>query len=84
MLVGVQKLGYAIPVGLAYIVLDAIGFDAKLGAANTPDAIDGLVLLFLLPPIIAALIAAWLAKGWTIDRDEQQRIITELEGKRAS
>ena len=83
-LVGVQKLGYAIPVGLAYIVLDAIGFDAKLGAGNTPDAIDGLVLLFLLPPIIAALIAAWLAKGWTIDRDEQQRIISELEGKRAS
>lgn len=77
-LVGVQKIGYAIPVGLAYIVLDLVGFDAKLGAANTPSAIDGLVLLFLLPPVISALGAAWLARGWTIDRDEQQRIVSAL------
>jgi Na+/melibiose symporter-like transporter len=83
-LVGVQKLGYAIPVGLAYIVLDAIGFDARLGSANSQSAIDGLVLLFLVPPIVAALIAAWLAKGWTIDRTAQQRIIAELEGKNAT
>jgi Na+/melibiose symporter-like transporter len=83
-LVGVQKLGYAIPVGLSYIVLDAIGFDARLGTANTASAIDGLVLLFLVPPIVAALIAAWLARGWTIDRAEQQRIITELEGRNAA
>ena len=77
-LVGVQKLGYAIPVGLAYVVLDMVGFDAKLGAANTPFAIDGLMLLFLVPPIVTALAAAWLARGWTIDRSEQQRIVAEL------
>jgi glycoside/pentoside/hexuronide:cation symporter, GPH family len=80
-LVGVQKIGYAIPVGLAYIVLDLVGFDAKLGVGNTQSAIDGLVLLFLLPPTICALGAAWLAKGWTIDRAAQQRIIAELHGK---
>jgi glycoside/pentoside/hexuronide:cation symporter, GPH family len=80
-LVGVQKIGYAIPVGLAYIVLDMVGFDAKLGVGNTQSAIDGLVLLFLLPPTICALGAAWLAKGWTIDRAAQQRIIAELHGK---
>jgi glycoside/pentoside/hexuronide:cation symporter, GPH family len=80
-LVGVQKIGFAIPVGLAYIVLDAVGFDAKLGAANTQSAIDGLVLLFLVPPVISALGASWLARGWTIDRDAQQRIIAELHGR---
>ncbi len=80
-LVGVQKLGYAIPVGLAYIVLDMVGFDAKLGTANTPQAIDGLVLLFLIPPILAALAAAWLARGWTIDRAAQARIIAALDSK---
>lgn len=82
-LVGVQKLGYAIPVGLAYIVLDAVGFDARLGTANTAGAIDGLVLLFLLPPILSALTAAWLARGWTIGQDEQQRIIAQLAGDAA-
>ncbi|WP_353215970.1 MFS transporter [Sandarakinorhabdus sp.] len=80
-LVGVQKLGYAIPVGLAYIVLDMVGFDAKLGAANTPAAIDGLVMLFLVPPVSTALIAAWLARGWTIDRAAQQQIIAELQSR---
>ena len=80
-LVGVQKIGYAIPVGLAYIVLDAVGFDAKLGSANTQSAIDGLVLLFLVPPVISALGAAWLARGWTIDRAAQARIIAELHGR---
>ncbi|MBU6166402.1 MAG: MFS transporter [Alphaproteobacteria bacterium] len=78
-LVGVQKIGYAIPVGLAYIVLDAVGFDARLGAANSAGAIDGLVNLFLLPPIIAAAGAAWLAWGWTIDRQAQERIMAELK-----
>jgi glycoside/pentoside/hexuronide:cation symporter, GPH family len=79
-LVGVQKLGYAIPVGLAYAVLDAVGFDAKLGAANTQSAIDGLVMLFLVPPVVSAVGAAWLARGWTIDRAAQQQIIAELHG----
>ncbi len=83
-LVGVQKLGYAIPVGFAYLVLDMIGFDAKLGAENSAGAIDGLVLLFLVPPVLAALAAALLAKGWSIDADEQQRIITALESKGAT
>jgi Na+/melibiose symporter-like transporter len=77
-LVGVQKIGYAIPVGLAYIVLDLVGFDARLGAGNTQSAIDGLVLLFLLPPVISALGSAWLARGWTIDQNEQQRIVSAL------
>ena len=80
-LVAVQKIGYAIPVGLAYVVLDIVGFDAKLGSANTPVAIDGLVLLFLVPPVVSAVLAAWLARGWTIDRAEQQRIIAALQAK---
>jgi Na+/melibiose symporter-like transporter len=80
-LVAVQKIGYAIPVGLAYIVLDMVGFDAKLGPANTPAAIDGLVFLFLVPPVVSALAAAWLAKGWTIDSAAQARIIAQLQTK---
>lgn len=78
-LVGVQKIGFAIPVGLAYIVLDMVGFDAKLGAGNSAGAIDGLVYLFLFPPVIAAVGAAWLSWGWTIDKAAQERIIAALK-----
>lgn len=77
-LVAVQKIGYAIPVGLSYIVLDMVGFSARLGPANSAGAIDGLVALFLLPPVISATGAALLARGWTIDQAEQQRIAAAL------
>jgi Na+/melibiose symporter-like transporter len=80
-LVGVQKLGYAIPVGVAYVVLGLIGFDAKAGAANTETAISGLVALFLLPPMLSAIVAAWLARGWTIDADTQARTAAALAAK---
>lgn len=81
-LVAVQKLGYAIPVGVSYLVLDRIGFDARLGAGNTPDAINGLVWLFLLPPVVASLLGAVLARGWTIGQAEQQRIVAALGDRR--
>ncbi|WP_310497863.1 MFS transporter [Sandarakinorhabdus sp.] len=77
-LVGVQKLGYAIPVGLSYIVLDMVGFDAKAGTGNTQTAISGLIFLFLVPPVIAAIGAAWLARGWTITAEVQARTAAAL------
>lgn len=70
-LVGVQKLGYAIPVGFSYLVLDLVGFDAKVGPANSQAAIAGLTILFLVPPVLVAIVAAWLAKGWTITAEAQ-------------
>ena len=65
--VAVQKLGYAIPVGLTYPVLAWLGFEAKLGTANSASAIDGLTLLFTLPPALLALTAAWVVNGWPLD-----------------
>jgi Na+/melibiose symporter-like transporter len=80
-LVGVQKLGYAIPVGISYIVLDMVGCDAKVGAANTETAITGLTILFLIPPVLAAIIAAWLAKGWTITAEVQAQTAAALAAR---
>jgi Na+/melibiose symporter-like transporter len=80
-LVGVQKLGFAIPVGLSYVVLDMVGFDAKAGAANTETAITGLTILFLIPPVLVAIIAAWLAKGWTITAEMQAQTSAALAAR---
>ena len=80
-LVGVQKLGYAIPVGISYLVLDLVGFDAKAGSANSETAIAGLTILFLGPPVLVAIIAAWLAKGWTITADVQARTAAALAAR---
>jgi Na+/melibiose symporter-like transporter len=77
-LVGVQKLGYAIPIGVSYAILAMVGFDARIGTANSETAIAGLTALFLIPPVLAAIVAAWLAKGWTITEDVQARTAEAL------
>ncbi|KAB7647733.1 MFS transporter [Polymorphobacter fuscus] len=72
-LAAVQKLGYAIPVGLSYSILQLIGFVPNLGAANAPSAIDGLVLLFVVPAVVLAIGAIIVLRGWPIDADTQAR-----------
>ena len=72
-LAAVQKLGYAIPVGLSYVILEAIGFAPKLGSGNTEDAISGLTLMFTVPPVLLALAAAAIVCNWPIDAATQAR-----------
>ncbi len=72
-LAAVQKLGYAIPVGLSYVVLESIGFVPKLGGGNAADAISGLTLMFIIPPVLLAMGSAAIVWGWPIDADAQAR-----------
>ncbi|MGL6043650.1 MAG: MFS transporter [Sandaracinobacteroides sp.] len=65
-LTATQKLGFAIPVGLTYPILAAIGFDARLGPGNSAEALMGLEILFIGPPVLFALLAAWLIWKWPI------------------
>lgn len=78
-LAAVQKLGYAVPVGLSYSILGLIGFVPKLGAGNSRDAILGLELLFVLPPALLALSAALVVRGWPIDAQAQARNAAALK-----
>nr|WP_166430566.1 MFS transporter [Polymorphobacter arshaanensis] len=80
-LIAVSKLGYALAVGLTYQVLDAIGFVAKLGEANTPDAVSGLVFMFAAPPAVLLAIAAALTARWPINAEQQARIAAELAAR---
>ncbi|GGE18344.1 MFS transporter [Polymorphobacter glacialis] len=72
-LVVVQKLGYAIPVGVSYALLGLIGFEPELTTRNSPDAILGLIVLFVVPPALLALAGAAVVRGWPIDADTQAR-----------
>ena len=82
-LAAVQKLGYAIPVGVTYGALRLFGFIPSLGAANTPEAITGLIALFVVPPVLMALAAAAVVRGWPIDADAQARNADLLAGTKA-
>ena len=72
-LAAIQKLGYAIPVGASYAILAMIGFEPRLGTAKSPAAINGLLALFVITPVVMALAAAWVVRDWPIDAAAQAR-----------
>lgn len=83
-LVAVQKLGYAIPVGLSYQILGLIGFVPKLGAQNAPSAIVGLQWLFIVPPVVLACLALLVIRKWPIDAASQEETAAALERRAAA
>lgn len=60
LLVGVWKIGQALSVGLLFSILDWIGFQARLDAVNTPEALLQLQLLYCVLPLALSLGAALL------------------------
>jgi Na+/melibiose symporter-like transporter len=72
------KLGTAISAGYTLLLLQAAGFDAKLGVNNTPHAIFALELLYLAAPGVLMVVAAWLLTGYKLNRHEHDRILAEL------
>lgn len=80
----VAKLGYAIPVALTYGVLRLLGFVPALGTGNTAGAIDGLVALFVVPPVLLAMSAVFVVRGWPIDAGTQASNAEALAGTAAT
>ncbi len=69
-----SKLGLALAVGVAYPLLDAVGFDPQ--AQNPPDALLGLKLVYVIAPVVCFVVAA-LAM-WRFPLDERaQRALRE-------
>ncbi len=81
LLTAVQKLGYAVPVGLAFPLLGLIGFIPALGTGNAPAALMGLEFLFVVPPVLLAGAAALLVRRWPIDAEAQERTAAQLSLK---
>jgi Na+/melibiose symporter-like transporter len=81
LLISSWKLGGALSVGIGFIALDFIGYQAKLGAANTPAALNGLQLLFILSPTILSLIAAFFTWGYPLTATRHGEIREALEAR---
>ncbi|WP_448578610.1 MFS transporter [Thermaurantiacus sp.] len=78
LLTATAKLGYAAPVGLLYPLLGLFGFDPSPTASNEGLAITGLILVFVVPPLIFGAISLWLAWTWPIDARAHAAIRAEL------
>ncbi len=78
-----SKVGLAVG-PLAYAVLDVFGFDAKLGAANSPTAMTALVALFTCLPLVLNLLAAWWVRDYALDEHRQRALRDEIAARGAS
>lgn len=78
-----QKIGVAITVGISFAVLQAVGFNAKEGAVNTPHAVAGLEACYVFVPVVFALIGGAAFFGYSLDAKRHAQIRTALDARDA-
>ena len=78
----IMKLGLAVGIGFSGVVLASTGFDAELGANQSPQALKTIRILFLAIPIGGLLLAYVSLKAFGLDRHTMLDIRKQLEQKR--
>lgn len=73
------KAAGALSILLTYNVLAAVGYEAKSGAVNTPEAIHNLELVFLSGPIFFLMIGGAFFIGYKLDARRHGEIRDEIE-----
>jgi Na+/melibiose symporter-like transporter len=73
------KLAYALAVGLAFPLLDLIGF--RLGSANAPGASLGVAVLYSLVPVAFKLAAVALVWNFPLDRAAQSALRRSIDAR---
>lgn len=79
LLTGSIKIGTSIAVTLSLLLLGSVGFQSKLGAGNSPEALMTLSVMFALFPAALGLIAAWLIHGHKLDQAAHALVRAELD-----
>ena len=79
LLISSWKLGGALAVGLSFAALALVGYKPALMAANTPEAIAGLELVFAGPSAVLFLIGAWLAFTYPLTREKHAAVRAALD-----
>jgi GPH family glycoside/pentoside/hexuronide:cation symporter len=72
------KFGFAIAGGLSGLILTYVGWDSAEGAAQTPEAIDGLRLFFSGVPIAGTLIAIIVMWNYSVSEERANQIKEKL------
>jgi GPH family glycoside/pentoside/hexuronide:cation symporter len=75
-LAGTAKLGYALAVGITFVALDVLGFNAQGGGEQA--GMMGLQLLFVIAPAVLGLLAAWITFGYPLDAARHAEIREQL------
>lgn len=79
-----SKLATAGAIFLTFNVLDAVGYQAKEGAVNTPEAIRGLELAYIIGPIVFVMIAGACFIGYRLTAERHGEIRRLLDERDAA
>lgn len=83
LLLTTTKVGLAMG-PMTFVVLGLFGFDAKLGAANTPEAMNALVLMFGALPLALNLLTIWALQYYPLTEARQREIRDALAARKAA
>ncbi|NBS55313.1 hypothetical protein EBT23_07150 [bacterium] len=81
-LFSIQKLGFALSVLLAGVILDVSGFDVALGAQQGPDTLFKMRALFVFFPIVMAVGMILLIRFYPLNEQRCHEIRLALEKRR--
>lgn len=77
----VQKVGTSVTAIIVLPILQAVGFDPKPHAVNTPEAIFGLQMCYLFAPVIFVLIGALVFFGYKLTPQRHSEIKDALDAQ---
>jgi Na+/melibiose symporter-like transporter len=81
---GTTKLAQAGAIFLTFnLALTAVGYNAREGAVNTPEAIRGLELVYIIGPIVFVMIAGACFFGYRLTADRHAEIRRKLDERDA-
>ena len=78
----IMKVGQAVGIGASGFVLSATGFDASLGANQSPGAIWNIRFYLAVIPVIGLIIALIMLARFTLTQERSLEIRNELEARR--
>lgn len=78
------KIGSAVPVGITFPILAVLGFNPAEGAANTPEALRGLELCFVIVPVLVILFGGLSMWGYRLDKARHAEIRVQLDARDAA
>ena len=73
-----NKIGYALPVGILFPLLDLVGFNPNGG--NTGAPLMWLTVMFVGGPVLCKLLIVALTWNFPITREMQENLRTQLSG----
>ena len=84
MVTTVEKIGNSVTVLVVFPILAVVGYNGKVGAINTPHAIFGLEMCFLLVPIAFVAAGAVLLAGYKLDPERHAEVRAALDAREAA